>query len=125
MKRIRKKDFKRITNRKYDGMMGRCYRKTDRSYYNYGAKGIRVCADWIRDIENFRVWTLSILTEMGVSKEEFISNPLKYSLDRIDPTGHYTPINCRYVNAQTQSRNQINKNKNRCLISAEGEEVSV
>lgn len=47
-------NFNYLAGKKYDGMLGRCYRETDRSYKNYGARGIRVCSDWIQDINNFK-----------------------------------------------------------------------
>lgn len=31
----------------FRGMIGRCYTKTDKSYRWYGAKGIKVCKEWI------------------------------------------------------------------------------
>jgi hypothetical protein len=48
------KGFGYVSSKKYDGMFGRCYRKTDPSFPNYGGRGIRMCGEWIKDIETFR-----------------------------------------------------------------------
>ena len=117
----KKKDLKYYLNKKYDNMMGRCYRKTDLSYKNYGEKGIKVCKEWIIDINNFRQWFMSELNKNGISETEFLNKTNYYQLDRHDVTGHYTPKNCRIVNPQLNSRNK--KHFKDLIISAEGEEI--
>lgn len=72
-------------------MMERCYRPTNGSYRNYGARGVIVCARW-HEVENF-------LADMG-------KRPEGTSIDRIDPYGDYTPENCRWA---SQSQQQHNK----------------
>ncbi len=121
---VRKRDFKYVVGKKYDGMMGRCYRKSDRSYKNYGEKGIRVCAAWIGSVELFRVWIQDQLKVMGVSEEEFTVKSKEIQLDRKDPNGHYTAENCRLVSAQKNSRNKRNRLKNE-YMSAEGILVTI
>ena len=116
------KDFGYYSGKKYDGMMGRCYRTTDRSYKHYGELGVKVAAKWIKDINEFRAWLLAELERIGVSVEVFCATPGNYQLDRIDPNGHYTPQNCRIVNRQTNSRNQRHI-RNKVVESAEGEEI--
>lgn len=117
---MKKRDFKYVSGKKYDGMMGRCYRETDASYDNYGGSGIKVCSEWIEDIEKFRNWLKGELKRMNINEDEFIKNSRsKYILDRIDPEDHYTPRNCRLVNVQKSSRNKI-KIKGKIITSAEG-----
>jgi len=101
-------------------MMARCYRKTDTSYKNYGARNIRVCSHWIEDIYNFRVWFERELVARGISQEDFISNSRHYQLDRIDSNGHYLPENCRIVNPQQNIRNR-RVCSGKVIESAEGE----
>jgi len=120
---MRVKDFTTVSGKKYDGMMGRCYRETDGSYKNYGLKGIRVCSEWIRDINTFRTWLSTTLTAQDIPVEVFIANAGDYQLDRIDSNGHYTPANCRLLSRQANSRNKANVRT--IFISAEGEEVTV
>lgn len=51
---------------------------------------------------------------------EFENDPKRYTLDRINPDGHYTPDNCRIVSPQENSRNKRQAFKK--IVSAEGEE---
>lgn len=122
----RTKDFNYYAGKKYDGMMGRCYRPSDRSYFNYGGRGIKVCSDWIKDINNFKSWLLGQIELLGIDIEYFVQNSNKLQLDRIDSESHYTPTNCRLINPQTNMRNRrcrvLNK---KVLISAEGEKINL
>lgn len=124
MARNRQKDFNYVTGKKYDGMMGRCYRESDRSYKNYGAKNVRVSETWIKDINTFRVWIVSELSRIGISLEDFVANSRYFQLDRINPDGHYTPNNCRLTGMQHNSRNK-RINSTQKYISAEGNTVIV
>ncbi len=112
--------IKKKLGKRYDSMMGRCYRESDKSYKNYGLLGVRVCSEWIQDINSFRNWFLQELINKNISLEEFQINSAKYELDRINPHAHYTPLNCRIVDKQTGSRNQ-RRNSGRKIISAEGD----
>ena len=121
---MKKKNWINVTGKKYDGFMGRCYRETDRSYPNYGGKGVKVCSDWIKDIQNFRDWVESELESMGVSKDNFSANSRLYTVDRIDNSDHYRPGNCRLVNLHAQGRNKSNRTK-REVVSCEGEVIII
>ena len=77
----------------YKHMMGRCYRKTNKDYYNYGARGIIICEDWYKKPDNFCKWAL----ENGYKEN--------LTIDRINTEGNYSPENCRWADAKTQSRN--------------------
>jgi hypothetical protein len=77
-------------------MIRRCYNKKNKSYHNYGGRGIYVCQRWRKSFENF-------YEDMG-------QRPFKrYSLDRIDVEGHYCLENCRWA---TQRRQCCNKREN-------------
>lgn len=73
-------------------MKERCTNIKNNGYINYGAVGVKICDRWIHSFENF-------YADMG-------NRPLKTSLDRIDPFGHYEPDNCRWADQSTQSKNQ-------------------
>lgn len=71
-------------------MRRRCSNPRAAHYKYYGARGIKMCADW----EHF--WTF--VFDMGV-------RPEGYSVDRIDNDGPYAPWNCRWASRFTQQRN--------------------
>jgi hypothetical protein len=123
MKRVRG-GFDYISGKKYDGMLGRCYRKNDGSFKLYGGRGIRVCLAWIEDIDVFRAWVREQLAELGVTEQEFAENSAKYQLDRHDCDGHYTPENCRFVSAQKNMRNTRNRERLE-IVSAEGIKIAI
>ncbi len=80
-------------------MMTRCYSHSDKRWYMYGARGIKVCVRWHR-FENF-------LADMG-------EPPLGKSLDRINGNEGYSPANCRWADIYVQRRNRVtNKHPNR------------
>lgn len=71
----------------------RCENPRNASYRNYGQRGIRMCAEWSESFEAF-------LRHMGHKPDP------TFSLDRIDPNGHYEPGNCRWASSSVQARNK-------------------
>ena len=69
----------------------RCHCVTNPTYRFYGARGIKVCAEW-EDFAVFREWALS----HGYSDE--------LSIDRVNPDGNYRPDNCRWIPRSENSR---------------------
>ena len=76
----------------WTGMKRRCQNPNDRSYPDYGGRGIRVCERW-QTFENF-------LADMGERPSD------KHQLDRIDNDGNYEPSNVRWATRQLQIRNR-------------------
>jgi hypothetical protein len=76
-------------------MVSRCYNKNDKDYFNYGERGIKVCAEWLQNRNRFCEWSLANCFE----------NNKKLSIDRIDSDKGYNPDNCRWVGAKEQGRN--------------------
>ena len=76
------------------GMKRRCYDSADKSYMNYGARGIAVCDEWLNDFSAFYEWSVSHGYAPGLS------------IDRIDVNGGYEPGNCRWATASEQARNK-------------------
>ncbi len=72
-------------------MMSRCNRRSSPAYRWYGAKGVRVCAEW-STYQGFRSWA--------------VSNGYKENLtiDRIDSNGNYEPMNCEWVTGLENTR---------------------
>lgn len=75
---------KRI-QRIYQGLLNRCYNEKSKSYRWYGAKGIKVCKEWLDNPLEFEQWALS--------------NGYKDNLtiDRKNSNKDYCPKNCRWV----------------------------
>lgn len=81
------------------GMKQRCYKKTNKAYKDYGARGITICDEWLADFERFYDWSINNGYGKGLS------------LDRIDNNKGYSPDNCRFVDQTAQ-----NCNTRRCFF---------
>jgi hypothetical protein len=74
-------------------MKGRCYRPTSQRYHTHGARGIKVCDEWLL-FKPFRKWALSNGYQENLT------------LDRINNDGNYEPTNCRCATMKTQANNR-------------------
>lgn len=79
------------TYRAWQNMKARCMDPKNKSYEDYGAKGIRVCDRWL-SFDNF-------LQDMGVC-------PPSLTLERKDNLIGYQPDNCVWADRLTQGRNR-------------------
>lgn len=52
-------EVKKVLRRKYLSMIQRCHNPKSSGYAKYGAKGIKVCDEWLNDYEKFKEWALS------------------------------------------------------------------
>jgi hypothetical protein len=75
-------------------MKNRCNRMKDPSFKDYGARGIKLCDEWMNDFQIFYNWCMYNGYKKGLS------------LDRKDNNGNYDPDNCRWVTIDIQVRNK-------------------
>lgn len=76
-------------------MKQRCSNPNNKSFKNYGGRGIKVCDDWI-EAKNFIDWAYA----NGYDET--------LTLDRIDSDKDYCPSNCRWVTMKVQQNNKRN-----------------
>lgn len=82
----------------WSGMMDRCYNPSNRSYKNYGGRGITVCERW-HSVINFRD-DMASLESLGVHG--------RITLERVDNERGYSLDNCRWASYAEQSHNRRN-----------------
>lgn len=93
----------------YYSMLHRCYNCKDKSYNNYGGRGIKVCDEWRNSFDTFVEWAM---------KNGYAENLL---IDRIDNNGNYEPANCRWSTAKEQARNR----RSNIIVAYKGEYMTL
>lgn len=80
----------------YSGMIQRCYNPNAPRYDRYGARGIKICDEWLGEngLVNFNEWAI----QNGYSDE--------LTIDRIDNDKNYSPNNCRWATIDIQNNNK-------------------
>jgi hypothetical protein len=79
---------------RWQTIKNRCSNPNNRSYKDYGAKGIKVCAEWHCDYQKFKEWALN--------------NGYREGLDlcRKDVTRNYVPKNCYFATAAQSAQHK-------------------
>lgn len=83
-------------------MKNRCYNKNVRSFKNYGAKGVKVCDEWLNNFAEFSKWAI----ETGYNRDAEYG---KCTIERVNVYGDYCPENCTWVDAKAQANNRRRK----------------
>lgn len=78
------------------GIKQRCYYENSVSYKYYGARGIKVCQEWLDNFDTFYQWSIANGYHSGLQ------------IDRIDVNGNYEPTNCRWISRFTNANNKGN-----------------
>lgn len=86
-------------------MRDRCYNPNNRTYKNYGGRGIKVCEEW-KDFQKF-------YDDMGTRPSS------RHSLDKIDVDGDYELTNCRWSLPKVQANNRQIRKSIRAWTDAE------
>jgi hypothetical protein len=90
-------------------MKQRCYNTKHKYFSCYGARGIKVCPEWINDFEAFQRWAILNGYEEGLT------------LERKDINGDYAPNNCCFDTIRQQTYHR----RNTLFIYYQNEKISV
>lgn len=86
----------------WKSMRDRCFNPKNKSYNNYGGRGITVCNEWNNNFGAFYNWAI----QHGYKQKELESGRNKFSIDRINNNGNYEPNNCKFSTDKEQANNK-------------------
>jgi hypothetical protein len=80
----------------WENMKARCYNPNIASFKNYGARGIKICEEWLKDNNMFFEWAMN----NGYNET--------LTIERIDNNLDYCPENCKWIPIGDQPYNKRN-----------------
>lgn len=101
----------------WSSMIMRCENPKRPYYYLYGGRGIKVCKEWRNNYLAFYDWAI----KNGYKLEMLDFHRNRYTLDRIDINGDYTPENCRWVDYREQNENK----RHNLILEIDGEKKKI
>ena len=88
----------------WGNMLNRCYNENNKSYDNYGGRGISVCDKWRYSASLFINWCLENGWQEGLT------------IDRINNDGNYNQSNCRFITRKTNNSNRRRRVSTKTMI---------
>ena len=88
----------------WGNMLNRCYNENNKSYDNYGGRGITVCDEWKYNAKLFVDWCLDNGWEESLT------------IDRKNNDGDYKPSNCRFVTRKINNSNRRRRVSTKTMI---------
>lgn len=89
----------------FNSIKGRCFDEKNKAYRWYGAKGICICNEWMRNPKSFENWALA---------NGYNDN---LTIDRIDENKNYSPNNCKWISLEDNAKYKSTTS----LINVDGE----
>lgn len=78
----------------WTGIKTRCTNKNEISYKRYGARNIKICAEWKDNFSSFYEWAIN---------NGYADN---LTIERINVNGNYEPHNCTWIPSEQQAQNR-------------------
>jgi hypothetical protein len=107
--RSKGKTYNKRLSKIYNSMKERCLNPKTKQFIHYGARGIKVCDEWINNYDNFYWWAM---------KNGYKDN---LTIDRMDVNGNYEPSNCRWATNEIQANNK----RNTIRVEIDGEFLTI
>ena len=89
-------------------MLDRCLNPNDKSWSDYGGRGITVCDEWKESFESF-------FADMGLKPGP------KHSIERCDNSKGYSKGNCRWATSKEQNRNR----RSNTFVEMDGKRLTI